>query len=74
MPFRSKAQQRKLESLASQGKFPQKSIEEWEQATKAQPGGFKGLPEKVSKPKPLPQKSQPVKKAPPSPKKTKRRS
>ena len=54
MPFASKAQQRKLELLASQGKFPKDKLEEWEAATKAQPGGFQSLPERV---KPQPRKS-----------------
>jgi hypothetical protein len=50
IPFKSKAQQKLLESLASKGKFGKGNIKEWETSTKKQPGGFEALPEHV-KPK-----------------------
>jgi hypothetical protein len=46
MPFKSKAQQRKLEALAAEGKFGKGNIEEWESST-----DFKHLPEHVKKAK-----------------------
>lgn len=54
MPFKSKAQQRFLEAKRPKGV----NLKEWEQATKAQPGGFKALPERA-KPKPQPANLQP---------------
>jgi len=45
MPFKSKAQARKLAILTAQGKFPKKSFEEWAHATK----NFKKLPERKKK-------------------------
>lgn len=45
MPFKSKAQARKLAMLAGQGKFPMKSLYEWASATK----NFKRLPERLKK-------------------------
>lgn len=46
MPFKSKAQQKYMEANAG-GKVPGKVVKEFENATKAKPGGFKSLPEKA---------------------------
>ncbi len=46
MPFRSKSQQRAMHAKASRGEIDEKTIHEWDEATKHQPGGFKALPEK----------------------------
>jgi hypothetical protein len=51
MPYESTAQQRwahsesGLKALGGQAK-----VHEWDEATKAQPGGFKALPKRVKKP------------------------
>jgi hypothetical protein len=44
MPFKSKAQQRAMHAKANKGEIPMKVIAEFDAATKAKPGGFKGLP------------------------------
>lgn len=47
MPFKSKSQQRAMHAKANAGKIPQSTVHEFDEATKAQPGGFGALPEHV---------------------------
>lgn len=48
MPFASKAQQRLFYAKMNAGEMPASTVKEWTESTKKQPGGFKGLPEKVT--------------------------
>jgi hypothetical protein len=43
MPFKSKAQRRKLHSMASKGEISRQTVDEWEDETKGK------LPERVEK-------------------------
>lgn len=44
MPYASKAQQRLFHAKAARGEISESTVHEWDEATKAKPGGFKGLP------------------------------
>jgi len=46
MPYKSKAQQRAMHAKASRGEISQRVVKEFDKAT-----NFKGLPERVKKPK-----------------------
>jgi hypothetical protein len=47
MPYRSKRQQRKFHAMADRGEIADSTVQEWDRATAAQPGGAKRLPESV---------------------------